>query len=121
MYHRTFLGPNRNPAVQNWIDAQSKYLKTLDTNHLVGVGVEGFYGQSTPTRLTDNPSPSLGADANGGNPAPFAAICEGQDFSANHAPQVRLRSGFNVASQSLYLKDMTLSSFAHRSLENRLL
>lgn len=92
-------------ALQNWIDAQSKYLKTLDSNHLVGVGVEGFYGQSTPSRLLDNPSPSLGAEANGGNPAPFAAICEGQDFSANHAPQVR---DLRLLHSGLPIEDVTL-------------
>ena len=74
-------------GVQKWISTQSQYLKSLDSNHLVGVGVEGFYGQSTPSRLPDNPSPSLSANDNGGSSAPYAAICEGQDFTANHSPQ----------------------------------
>lgn len=90
--HRRSLSPcqslDQSTTMQEWIDTHSQYLKSLDPNHLVGVGVEGFYGRSTPEMLPDNPAPNLGSLANGNNPAPYSAICEGQDFVANHAPEV---------------------------------
>lgn len=62
-------------AVQNWIKENAAYLKSLDPNHMVSVGEEGFYS-STPSRLSANP----GADIN----SPWASQ-EGQDFIADHS------------------------------------
>ena len=30
--------------IQNWIDQIAPFIKSLDSNHLVGIGHEGFYG-----------------------------------------------------------------------------
>lgn len=34
--------------LQEWIDTTAEFLKSLDSNHLVTVGSEGFLGSSTP-------------------------------------------------------------------------
>ena len=34
--------------MQEWIDTTAEFLKSLDSNHLVTVGSEGFLGSSTP-------------------------------------------------------------------------
>eukprot|EP00884_Botryococcus_braunii_P015420 jgi/Botrbrau1/2561/Bobra.0079s0047.1 len=61
-------------TIANWIKENAAYLKSIDPNHLVGVGEEGFYS-STASRLTANP----GADTSGW------AAQEGQDFIADHS------------------------------------
>ena len=44
---------------QEWIDTTAEFLKSLDSNHLVTVGSEGFLGSSTPgkSRCTAVESP----------------------------------------------------------------
>ena len=44
-----------NQRVQKWLVEMSKHVKTLDNNHLVTIGSEGFYGDSTPKLLQYNP------------------------------------------------------------------
>ena len=34
--------------LQNWLASASEFLKSLDSNHLVAGGSEGFLGSSTP-------------------------------------------------------------------------
>lgn len=42
--------------VQSWIEEMSAYVKSIDQNHLLTVGLEGFYGPtSPPEKLSINP------------------------------------------------------------------
>lgn len=51
----------------------SAYVKTVDANHMLTVGEEGFYPASSPQAATINPGQK------------FAVGC-GQDFVENHRP-----------------------------------
>ena len=41
--------------LQAWIEEMAAYVKSLDTKHLVTVGIEGFYGPGRSERLGVNP------------------------------------------------------------------
>ncbi|KAJ4817703.1 hypothetical protein LUZ62_030269 [Rhynchospora pubera] len=43
------------PLIKSWIAEMASFVKTLDQNHLVTVGLEGFYSPKTTHRLGVNP------------------------------------------------------------------
>lgn len=43
--------------LQAWIEQTAEFLKSIDPQHLVTVGSEGFFGSSTPGTATHPPSP----------------------------------------------------------------
>lgn len=52
-------------TLQEWIEEMSGLVKSIDTNHLLTVGLEGFYGHKSPGKLNRNPGDwagELGAD-----------------------------------------------------------
>ncbi|KAK9837439.1 hypothetical protein WJX81_002398 [Elliptochloris bilobata] len=63
-----------NGTIAAWMAHMAKYVKGLDSNHLVTTGTEGFYSTSA-ARLPQNPG--IGGSA--------WAAAEGQDFLADHA------------------------------------
>ncbi|XP_039683646.1 mannan endo-1,4-beta-mannosidase 6 isoform X1 [Medicago truncatula] len=42
--------------LQDWIQEMAFHVKKIDPKHLVEIGLEGFYGPSTPQRLQFNPN-----------------------------------------------------------------
>lgn len=52
-------------TLQDWIEEMSVFVKSIDNNHLLTVGLEGFYGPKNPKRLNVNPhqwASELGSD-----------------------------------------------------------
>ncbi|KAJ0978794.1 hypothetical protein J5N97_014268 [Dioscorea zingiberensis] len=49
-------------TLQDWISEMSAYIKSIDENHMVDVGMEGFYGESMPDRKQFNPGYEVGTD-----------------------------------------------------------
>ncbi|KAG6643587.1 mannan endo-1,4-beta-mannosidase 6-like [Carya illinoinensis] len=42
--------------LQEWIQEMTAYVKSMDPKHLLEIGLEGFYGPSTPDRVQFNPN-----------------------------------------------------------------
>lgn len=68
--------------LQDWIEEMAAYAKSLDQRHLLTIGLEGFYGKSTPDKLEINPGDwvkNLGSDFIRHSKAEFI------DFASVHA------------------------------------
>uniref|UniRef100_A0ACD5YUR5 Uncharacterized protein n=1 Tax=Avena sativa TaxID=4498 RepID=A0ACD5YUR5_AVESA len=64
-------------TLQVWITLMSAYVKSIDPNHMVEIGLEGFYGESVPDRKKFNPGYTVGTDFISNNRIPtvdFATI-----------------------------------------------
>ncbi|KAI3444959.1 hypothetical protein Pfo_001624 [Paulownia fortunei] len=64
-------------AIQDWVAEMSAHVKSIDKNHLVEVGMEGFYGESMPEKKKINPGYEVGTDFISNNRIPevdFATI-----------------------------------------------
>ncbi|XP_044948855.1 mannan endo-1,4-beta-mannosidase 8-like [Hordeum vulgare subsp. vulgare] len=70
-------------TLQAWIEEMASYVKSIDTVHLVEIGIEGYYGPSTPELLLVNPDDYSGH--------------VGTDFIRNHQTL-----GIDLASVHIY-------------------
>lgn len=65
-------------VIQDWITEMAAYLKSIDSNHLLEAGLEGFYGESSPQKQA-NPGFQVGTDFITNNQIP------GIDFATLHS------------------------------------
>jgi hypothetical protein len=63
-----------------WITEMAAHFKGIDRNHLLTIGAEGFYGQSTPELMKDNPPGDNGT----GNDYVAHHTLDGIDFATAH-------------------------------------
>ncbi|KAL3845099.1 hypothetical protein ACJIZ3_002502 [Penstemon smallii] len=49
-------------TIQDWVVEMSAHVKSIDKNHLLEVGHEGFYGESMPEKKQFNPGYEVGTD-----------------------------------------------------------
>ncbi|VVA89711.1 unnamed protein product [Arabis nemorensis] len=65
---------NGSTILQNWVKEMATYVKSIDSDHLLEIGLEGFYGESNPERTVYNPG---------------GAVSTGTDFiSNNQIPEI---------------------------------
>ncbi|XP_075517030.1 mannan endo-1,4-beta-mannosidase 7-like [Primulina tabacum] len=57
-------------TIQAWISEMASYLKSIDTNHLLEAGLEGFYGQSDSQKQQNIPYFQVGTDFISNNQIP---------------------------------------------------
>ncbi|KAL7223901.1 hypothetical protein ACSBR1_025377 [Camellia fascicularis] len=86
-------------TIQGWVMEMASYVKSIDRNHLLEAGLEGFYGQTTPQRKRLNPGYNIGTDFIANNRIP------GIDFATVHSyPDIWL-SNSNDQSQLSFLEN----------------
>ncbi|CAN6446632.1 unnamed protein product [Victoria cruziana] len=66
-------------TVQAWITEMAAHVKSIDRNHLLEAGIEGFYGPSSPRRWQFNAGVQVGTDFIRNNQVP------GIDFATVHS------------------------------------
>ncbi|KAJ6682144.1 MANNAN ENDO-14-BETA-MANNOSIDASE-LIKE PROTEIN [Salix koriyanagi] len=86
-------------TIQAWIAEMASFVKTIDRNHLLEAGLEGFYGPSTPQRNSLNPGLKIGTDFIANNRIP------GIDFATVHAYPDQWLSSSNDQNQLSFLNN----------------
>ncbi|KAF3321720.1 mannan endo-1,4-beta-mannosidase 5-like protein [Carex littledalei] len=85
-------------TINAWVEEMAAYTKSLDSNHLLEVGMEGFYGDSMPGKKQYNPGYQVGTDYISSN------LVKEIDFATIHAyPDIWL-SGQNDGSQTEFVR-----------------
>ncbi|KAF3320662.1 hypothetical protein FCM35_KLT14796 [Carex littledalei] len=85
--------------IQDWITEMTGYVKSIDSKHLLEVGIEGFYGESVPERKQFNPGYEVGTDFISNNQI------QGVDFATIHAYPDQWISGSNDEAQLTFTKN----------------
>ncbi|KAK4282647.1 hypothetical protein QN277_014001 [Acacia crassicarpa] len=81
--------------IQDWVSEMAAYVKSIDSNHLLEIGLEGFYGESVPNRRPFNPGSVLvGTDFISNNRVPHI------DFATIHLYPEQWIPGSNESAQS---------------------
>ncbi|GMP79151.1 hypothetical protein CsSME_00034812 [Camellia sinensis var. sinensis] len=82
------------------------YVKSIDNQHLLEIGMEGFYGDSIPERKLVNPSYQVGTDFIRSN------LIKDTDFATTHAyPDIWL-SGQNENPQMAFMQKWVENNWA---------
>ncbi|KAI3450975.1 hypothetical protein Pfo_007640 [Paulownia fortunei] len=86
-------------TIQAWIMEMASYVKSIDRNHLLEAGLEGFYGQSSAWRTKLNPGFNIGTDFIANNRIP------GIDFATVHSYPDQWLSSSNDQTQLSFLSN----------------
>ncbi|KAL1354858.1 hypothetical protein HN51_006913 [Arachis hypogaea] len=93
-------------TIQAWITEMASLVKSIDRNHLLEAGLEGFYGQSTPQRKRMNPAGfNIGTDFIANNRIP------GIDFATVHCYPDQWVSNSNEQYQLSFLNNWLNAHF----------
>ncbi|RWW22988.1 hypothetical protein GW17_00012783 [Ensete ventricosum] len=85
--------------VQRWIAEMAAYVKSIDSNHLLEAGLEGFYGASSPQKQFNPRSLQVGTDFIANNRIPNI------DFATVHVYPDQWLSTSNDQSQLAFLSN----------------
>ncbi|KAG5044215.1 hypothetical protein JHK87_008130 [Glycine soja] len=110
--------------IQDWVREMAAYVKSIDSNHLLQIGLEGFYGESMPERKQFNPGYQIGTDFISNNQVPeidFTTIHlypqwmsrfneTAQDVFINNWVQVHIQDANDVLRKPILLSEFGLSS-----------
>ncbi|KAF8010421.1 hypothetical protein BT93_J1141 [Corymbia citriodora subsp. variegata] len=84
-------------TVNEWAQEMAPYVKSIDNKHLLGIGMEGFYGNFMPSRKQYNPGYQVGTDYIKNN------LIREIDFATIHAyPDIWL-SGEDENAQTVFV------------------
>ncbi|KAL7208890.1 hypothetical protein ACSBR1_030594 [Camellia fascicularis] len=85
-------------TINGWVEEMAACVKSIDNQHLLEIGMEGFYGDSMPERKQVNPGYQVGTDFISSN------LIKDTDFTTIHAyPDIWL-SGQNENSQMPFMQ-----------------
>ncbi|KAK4383481.1 putative mannan endo-1,4-beta-mannosidase 9 [Sesamum angolense] len=84
--------------IQDWVAEMSAYLKSMDKNHLLEIGMEGFYGESMPEKKQNNPGYEVGTDFIANNRIPYV------DFATIHLYPDQWVPGSNDEAQDAFVE-----------------
>ncbi|KAF9590036.1 hypothetical protein IFM89_030186, partial [Coptis chinensis] len=93
-------------TLQDWIEEMSSFVKSIDNNHLLTVGIEGFYGPKSPGKLNINPgdwASELGTDFIRNSKTPNI------DFASVHTYPDRWSKELNLEDKLKYVKRWVVS------------
>ncbi|PRQ34358.1 putative mannan endo-1,4-beta-mannosidase [Rosa chinensis] len=84
--------------LQQWVNEMAAHLKSIDGNHLLEIGLEGFYGATTPEKQQYNPNnQELGSDFTATNLLPQV------DFATIHIYAEQWLSGQSEEAQAAFV------------------
>ncbi|KAA8528039.1 hypothetical protein F0562_035092 [Nyssa sinensis] len=90
-------------TINGWVQEMAAYVKSMDSKHLLEIGMEGFYGDSMPDRKQYNPGYQVGTDYITNN------LIKEIDFATIHAyPDIWL-SGQSDNSQMEFMQRWMMS------------
>ncbi|RVW62608.1 Mannan endo-1,4-beta-mannosidase 5 [Vitis vinifera] len=111
--------------VKGWIQEMASFVKSIDSNHLLTVGMEGFYGDSMPEKKAINPGYQVGTDFISNHlikEIDFSTIhaypdiwLSGKDDSSQMAFMLRWMTSHLTDSETIINKPMVFSEFGKSS------
>jgi mannan endo-1,4-beta-mannosidase len=100
-------------TMQGWVTLMSAYVKSIDPNHMVEIGLEGFYGESVLERKKFNPGYTVGTDFISNNRIPTV------DFATIHSYPDQWVSGSSKEAQVEFMKKWMASHIEDAAKELR--